>query len=111
MRSRARAGRSRRADYAAAAPEDGTWIGSGGDRIEARFAGIAHRLERRGERWVFGNDTLEALLDEEGALIESRVVGAHTSQPLELARFHALRTLTEAVLAEANPISAALTER
>lgn len=100
-----------RAGYVAAAPEDGVLIERGGDRVTARFAGIEHHLERRGEQWVFGNDALEAVLDQNGALVESRAVAARAGHALELARFHALRALTEAVLGEVNPISAALAER
>jgi putative selenate reductase len=96
-----------REHYAAASPADGVLIEAGGCRVSARFEGVEHHLERRGERWVFGNDALEAVLDDAGALVESRVVAAREGHELELGRFHALRALTEAVLREVNPVSAA----
>lgn len=99
-----------REGYAAAAPEDGIWIEHEG-RVAARFAGIEHHLERCGEHWRFGNGTIEALLDLKGTLLESRVVAVREGHPLELARFHGLRDLTEAVSREVNSISAALVGR
>ena len=60
---------------------------------------------------MFGNDTIEAMLDRDGALLESRVVKVLEGHPLELARFHALRDLAEAVWREVNPVSAALVSR
>ncbi|HJQ66472.1 MAG TPA: hypothetical protein VJ816_08850, partial [Gemmatimonadales bacterium] len=100
-----------RASYAADAPRDGIWIEAAGDRIAARFAGVEHHLERNGGRWMFGNDTIEAVLDDAGAVLEARVARADAGHPLETGRFHGLRAIAEAVLREANPVSAALGRR
>lgn len=97
-----------RASYDADAPRDGVWIEAAGERIAARFAGVEHHVERSGERWRFGNDTIEAVLDDGGAVLEARVAGADAGHVLEIGRFHGLRAIAEAVLREVNPVSVAI---
>jgi putative selenate reductase len=97
-----------RESYGADAPQDGVLIEAAGERIAARFDGVEHQLERRGDRWRFGNDAIEAILDDGGVVLEMRLMMAREGQRLEVARFHGLRAIAEAVLREVNPVSAAL---
>ena len=95
-----------RESYAADAPQDGVLIEAAGERIAARFAGVEHQLERRGDRWSFGNDAIEAILDDAGVAHHVNVRMAREGRRLEVAHFHELRAIAEAVLREVNPVSA-----
>ena len=97
-----------RSAYERAAPADGIFAGVTGDRVMARFDGVEHRLERVDGGWRFGNDVIEARLDEAGATIETRVLRPLEGATLRLAHAHALRLLVPAILAGVNPVAAAL---
>jgi hypothetical protein len=94
------------AAYEAATPADGIWIGDAGESIQARFDGVEHRLERRDAGWRFGDDAIEATLDDDGTPLTTRVLAPRDGATLRLSRFHALRLLAPAVLSGVNPIAA-----
>ena len=96
-----------RESYTADAPQDGVLIEAAGERIAARFEGVEHQLERRGDRWWFSNDAIEAILDDAGMALQVNVRMPRESQRLEVAHFHQLRAIAEAVLREVNPVSSA----
>lgn len=95
------------AAYEVGSPADGIWIGVAGESIQARFDGVEHRLERSGAGWRFGNDAIEATLDDDGTPLTTRVLAPRDGATLLLTRFHALRLLVPAVLSGVNPIAAA----
>ena len=97
-----------REGYSADAPQDCVLIEAAGERIAARFEGVEHQLERRGDQWRFGNDAIEAILDDAGKPLHVEVRMAREGRRLEVAHFHELRAIADAVLREVNPVSAAL---
>ena len=99
-----------RAGYDADLTADGIRIDGAEERVVARFSGVEHRLERTLDGWRFGNDAIEAELDDAGTPRATRVLAPREGATLRLAHFHALRLLVPAVLAGVNPIAVAVPE-
>jgi len=94
--------------FTAAAPADGILVERRGRRIRARFDGIEYRLERDEHDARFDDGVIEATLDAGHRVIATRVLTAQDGHGLPLARYHAMRSLVDAALADINPVSARL---
>ena len=93
-----------RADYDAAAPEDGFWLEAG--LMRGRFLGAEHVLETVADGLRFADGVIEATLEPDGRLRSARVLEAREGHVLSLARAHVMRLLGEAIERGVNPVSA-----
>ena len=94
------------AGYTAAAPADGILVEDEGRRVRARFDGVEYRLERDPTGTRLGDGVIEVTLDDAHQVRGSRVLVSRPGHELPLARYHLLRLLVDAVMADVNPVSA-----
>jgi ferredoxin len=93
-------------DYEAAIPADGILVERGGRSVRARIEGVEYRITRDEAGARFEDGVIEVALDRGHRPIATRVLAQRDGHRLPLARYHQLRLLADAAMAEMNPVSA-----
>jgi putative selenate reductase len=95
-----------RSDFEGAGSRDAILIE--GNLLQARFSGKIFTLSRENGRELFSDGVVEAELNGDRRLINTRVLENREGHTLSLWPLHALLLLRDAVLAGVNPVSAPL---